>query len=125
MASKKSSHLVLALAVDLVLVVAFVIVGHVQHYRSLDPAALLQTAWPFLASLAVAWVLTRVWQKPLAPLTTGTGIWAITVLVGLALRAIGGVSVAEPFLIVAAGLNFVTLVGWRLIASAAVGRGAR
>ena len=121
MASKKSSHLVLALAVDLVLVVAFVIVGHVQHYRSLDPAALLQTAWPFL----VAWVLTRVWQKPLAPLTTGTGIWAITVLVGLVLRAIGGVSVAEPFLIVAAGLNFVTLVGWRLIASAAVGRGAR
>jgi hypothetical protein len=108
-----------------VLVVAFVLTGHFQHYRSFDPAAILQTAWPFLAALALAWVLTRVWQKPLSPLTTGTGIWAITVLVGLALRAIGGVSVAEPFLIVATGLNFVTLVGWRLIASAAVGRGSR
>lgn len=125
MASKKSSHLVLALAVDLVLVIAFVMIGHYQHYRSFDPAALVQTAWPFLIALVAAWVLTRVWQRPLAPLTTGTGVWAITVLVGLTLRAIGGVSVAEPFLIVATGLNFVTLVGWRLIAAAAVGRGSR
>jgi len=124
-ARRTSSHLVLALAVDLVLVVAFVLIGHFQHYRSFDPGAILTTAWPFLAALALGWLLTRVWQKPLSPLTTGTGIWAITVLVGLALRAIGGVSVAEPFLIVATGLNFVTLVGWRLIASAAVGRGAR
>ncbi|GAA4507454.1 DUF3054 domain-containing protein [Brevibacterium yomogidense] len=125
MASKKSSHLVLALAVDLVLVLAFVAVGHYQHYRDFDPTALTQTAWPFLVSLVAAWLLVRVWDRPLSPLATGTGVWAVTVLVGLVLRAIGGVSVAEAFLIVAAGLNFVTLVGWRLIASAAVGRSAR
>lgn len=107
------------------LVVAFVIIGHYQHYRDFDPAALTQTGWPFLVSLVVAWLLIRVWDRPLSPLATGAGVWAITVLVGMVLRAIGGVSVAEAFLIVATGLNFVTLVGWRLIASAAVGRSAR
>lgn len=125
MASKKSSHLVLALIVDLVLVLAFIAVGHYQHYRDFDPSALTQTAWPFIASLVLAWLLIRVWDRPLSPFATGTGVWAVTVLVGLMLRAISGVSVAEAFLIVATGLNFVTLVGWRLIASAAVGRSAR
>lgn len=125
MASKKSSHLVLALIVDLVLVLAFVVIGHYQHYRDFDPSALVQTAWPFVASLVLAWLLIRVWDRPLSPLATGTGVWAVMVLVGLTLRAISGVSVAEAFLIVATGLNFVTLVGWRLIASTAVGRSAR
>ncbi|GAA2091776.1 DUF3054 domain-containing protein [Brevibacterium salitolerans] len=122
MASKKPSHLVLALVLDLVLVAAFVVVGHYQHYRSFDPAALVQTAWPFLAALAVAWLLTRVWDRPLAPLATGAGVWAITVLLGMVIRFLGtGASVAEPFLVVATALNFVTLVGWRTIASIAVG----
>ena len=124
-ASKKSSHLVLALLVDLVLVLAFVVVGHYQHYRDFDVSALATTAWPFVGSLVLAWLLVRVWDRPLSPLATGTGVWAVMVLVGLTLRAISGVSVAEAFLIVATGLNFVTLVGWRLIASAAVGRSAR
>ncbi|WP_029089227.1 DUF3054 domain-containing protein [Brevibacterium album] len=123
MTSTKPSHLVLALVVDALLVAAFVVVGHYQHYRSFDPAGLLQTAWPFLLSLVAAWLLVRVWDQPLSPLATGTGVWAVTVLLGMVIRFLcTGSGVAEPFLVVATALNFATLVGWRLIASIAAGR---
>lgn len=125
MAAKKS-HLPIALVVDLVLVVLFTIIGHFTHSGNLDPQGLLTTAWPFLAGLGVAWVLTAVWDRPLSPLHSGTGIWAITVLVGLLLRGLTGAggdpgSVPVSFMVVASVLNLITLVGWRIIATAVAG----
>ena len=125
MATKKS-HLPIALIVDLILVVLFTIVGHYTHSHNFDPQGLMTTAWPFAAALVLAWLLTAVWDRPIAPLATGTGVWAITVLVGLVLRGVTGAggdpgSVPVSFMIVATSLNFVTLVGWRIIATAVSG----
>lgn len=125
MATKKS-HLPIALIVDLILVILFTIVGHYTHSHNFDPQGLMTTAWPFVAGLAVAWLLAAVWDRPIAPLGTGTGVWAITVLVGLLLRGITGAGgdpgeVPVTFMIVATTLNLITLVGWRLIASAVAG----
>lgn len=122
MATKKS-HLPIALIVDLILVVLFTIVGHYTHSHNFDPQGLMTTAWPFAAALVLAWLLTAVWDRPIAPLATGTGVWAITVLVGLVLRGVTGAggdpgSVPVSFMIVATSLNLITLVGWRLIATA-------
>lgn len=117
MAAKKS-HLPIALIVDLVLVVVFTIIGHYTHSNNLDPQGLWTTAWPFLVGLGVAWLLSAIWDKPISPLHTGTAVWAITVLVGLVLRALTGAGTAGAFIVVAASLNFLTLVGWRVVASA-------
>ena len=87
MATKKS-HLPIALIVDLILVVLFTIVGHYTHSHNFDPQGLMTTAWPFAAALVLAWLLTAIWDRPISPLATGTGVWAITVLVGLVLRGI-------------------------------------
>ena len=89
MATKKS-HLPIALIVDLILVVLFTIVGHYTHSHNFDPQGLMTTGWPFVAALVLAGLLTAVWDRPIAPLATGTGVWAITVLVGLVLRGVTG-----------------------------------
>lgn len=129
MATKKS-HLPIALIVDLILVVLFTIVGHYTHSHNFDPEGLMTTAWPFVASLVLAWLLAAVWDRPISPLATGTGVWAITVLVGLVLRGVTGAggepgTVPVSFMIVATSLNLITLVGWRIIASAVAGGPSR
>jgi FtsH-binding integral membrane protein len=126
----KKSHLPIALIVDLILVVLFTIVGHYTHSHNFDPEGLMTTAWPFVASLVLAWLLAAVWDRPISPLATGTGVWAITVLVGLVLRGVTGAggepgTVPVSFMIVAASLNLITLVGWRIIASAVAGGPSR
>ncbi|WP_137824071.1 DUF3054 domain-containing protein [Brevibacterium sp. 2SA] len=127
MAAKKS-HLPIALVVDLVLVILFTIIGHYTHSNDLDPQGIVTTAWPFVAALVVAWVLAAVWDRPLSPLASGTGIWAITVLLGLVIRGLTGAGgdpgqVPVSFMVVATTLNFITLVGWRVIATAVSGGG--
>nr|WP_216629808.1 DUF3054 domain-containing protein [Brevibacterium renqingii] len=116
--------------VDLILVVLFTIVGHYTHSHNFDPQGLMTTAWPFVASLVLAWLLTAVWDRPISPLATGTGVWAVTVLVGLVLRGVTGAggepgTVPVSFMIVATTLNLITLVGWRIIASAVAGGSGR
>jgi FtsH-binding integral membrane protein len=128
--ASKKSHLPIALIVDLILVVLFTIVGHYTHSHNFDPEGLMTTAWPFVASLVLAWLLAAVWDRPISPLATGTGVWAITVLVGLVLRGVTGAggepgTVPVSFMIVAASLNLITLVGWRIIASAVAGGPSR
>ncbi|WP_181273731.1 DUF3054 domain-containing protein [Brevibacterium oceani] len=126
----KKSHLPIALLVDLILVVLFTIVGHYTHSHNFELQGLLTTAWPFCAALVIAWLLTAVWDRPIAPLATGTGVWAITVLIGLVIRGITGAggepgTVPVSFMIVATTLNLITLVGWRIIATAVAGGSGR
>ncbi|UVI34392.1 DUF3054 domain-containing protein [Brevibacterium spongiae] len=129
MATKKS-HLPIALIVDLILVILFTIVGHYTHSHNFDPQGLMTTAWPFVAALVLAWLLSAVWDRPISPLATGTGVWAVTVLVGLVLRGVTGAggdpgTVPVSFMIVATSLNLITLVGWRIIATAVSGGSGR
>nr|WP_209044257.1 DUF3054 domain-containing protein [Brevibacterium marinum] len=114
--------------VDLILVVLFTIIGHYTHSHNLDPQGLLTTAWPFLAGLVLAWLLSAVWDRPIAPLATGAGVWAITILLGLVIRGATGAGgdpgvVPVSFMIVATSFNLITLLGWRIIATAVTGGG--
>src|SRR5699024_5863458 len=91
---------------------------------------LMTTAWPFVASLVLAWLLAAVWDRPISPLATGTGVWAITVLVGLVLRGVTGAggepgTVPVSFMLVAARRTPTPLAGWRISASAAAGGPSR
>ena len=114
-----------ALAADIVLVVAFAAVGFYTHAQVLTVDGVVQTSWPFLVGLGCAWILSAAWTAPLAPMRTGVAIWSTTILIGMIVRFAVGAGIAGPFIIVASALNFLTLVGWRVIARAVGGRSAK
>lgn len=110
---------VLTLVTDAVLVVVFAAIGRATHDGAvLGPlgTGLLTTVWPFLAALALGWLITGVWRAPLALVRTGLPLWAITVVLGVILRAASGQGIAIAFVIVAAITLAVFLLGWRAIA---------
>jgi hypothetical protein len=109
---------VIAFAIDAVLVVVFAAVGRASHDEALSVAGVLQTSWPFLVGLVAGWLVTLGWRRPFAPLRTGVGVWAVTVAGGMLLRMASGEGTAVAFVIVAAVTLLVFLVGWRLIVGA-------
>ena len=104
----------IALAADVVLVIAFAAIGRASHDSDVW-IGLSQTAWPFLAALGIGWLVTRAWRAPAAPVRTGVGVWAITVGGGMLLRWASGQGTAIPFIVVASLTLLVALVGWRVI----------
>lgn len=106
----------LALAIDAVLVVVFAAIGMREHHGGFTVAALLAVAWPFLAGLAVGWLVGRVWQDPAAPLRTGVPIWILAAGGGMIIRVASGGGFAVSFLIVTLLVLAAFLVGWRAIA---------
>ncbi|MDF2991226.1 MAG: hypothetical protein K0S37_1740 [Microbacterium sp.] len=110
---------ILPLLVDAVLVVVFAAIGRATHDGDvLGPAGsgLATTAWPFLVALLVGWLVSRAWRAPLAPVRVGLPVWAVTVAVGMVLRALSGQGVAVAFVIVASITLAVFLIGWRTVA---------
>lgn len=110
---------VIPLIVDAVLVILFAGIGRATHEGdAFGPfgTGLATTAWPFLVSLLVGWSVTRAWRRPLAVLRTGLPVWAVTVVLGMILRALSGQGVAAAFVIVATITLALFLLGWRGIA---------
>ena len=106
-----------AFAIDVVLVVVFAMIGRTSHAEQLNVAGVWQTAWPFLAGLVLGWLVTRPWRAPFAPVRTGIGLWAMTVVGGMLLRGVSGQGTAVAFVVVASIVLLVFLVGWRAIAA--------
>ncbi|PXA68583.1 DUF3054 domain-containing protein [Cryobacterium arcticum] len=115
MQSRRVSPAVIAFAggLDAALLLLFVLIGRASHGESL--LGVLTTWWPFLAGLAVGWLVTRAWREPLGIRWTGLGIVAVTVLVGLLLRVVSGQGVQLSFVIVTIAVIAVFLLGWRAI----------
>lgn len=102
-----------AFLADAALIVVFAAIGRASHDEGAFSIGLAQTAWPFLVALALGWLLTLAWRRPLAPLRTGIGVWAVTLAGGMILRFFSGQGVAIAFIIVAAITLLVFVVGWR------------
>jgi hypothetical protein len=105
-----------ALAVDVLLVVVFAGVGRASHDEANPVVGALATAWPFLVGTAVGWAIVRVLRKSW-PLEVGPGItvWFATVLIGMVLRQSTGQGTAVSFVLVAALVLAILLVGWRAL----------
>ncbi|MBN9184696.1 DUF3054 domain-containing protein [Microbacterium sp.] len=106
----------LSFVLDAVLVVAFAATGRASHDEAVLPG-LLVTAWPFLVGLVAGWAVTLAWRAPMRPLRTGLGVWAVTVAGGMLLRAVSGQGVVLAFVVVAAVVLLIALIGWRGIAA--------
>ncbi|MGE2817127.1 DUF3054 domain-containing protein [Mycobacterium heidelbergense] len=109
------------LSVDVIGVLVFYAVGRRSHDEGLDIAGVATTAWPFLTGTVIGWLLSRAWQRPTAVVPTGVVVWLCTVAVGMLLRKASSAGVAASFVLVAASVTAVLLLGWR----AAVGLTAR
>jgi hypothetical protein len=128
----------LAVAVDVVWVLVFVVIGRASHTKGEALAGIASTAWPFLAGLGAGWLvlllLHRVlpWHRvrgarPLPAfgvMPAGVVTWLATVAVGMALRVAGGQGTAVAFIIVALAFLGLFLLGWRLLLRGAVLLGA-
>jgi hypothetical protein len=112
----RSGVVALAAVLDVVAVLAFAAGGQATHSADSPLTGVLTIAWPFLAGLAVGWVLLRAWRRPLTPWSTGAVLWVTTWGVGMALRWATGEGLATAFLVVSAAFLLATLVGWRLVA---------
>jgi hypothetical protein len=113
--SRSRSTILFSAVADLGLVLVFVAIGRSSHREGASLLGFLDTAWPFVAGLIVGWIALRAWRHPTAVVWTGWGVWAITVVVGIALRALSGQGIAVSFIVVTAIVVAVFLVGWRAI----------
>ena len=109
-----------ALALDLVAVTAFVVIGRRTHQESSAAADVFRTLAPFLVGLVLAWVIARVWERPL-PLQTGFIVWIITMVAGMfTRRVLFGEGIAATFVVVAGLFLAAGFLGWRVVASRTV-----
>ena len=102
------------LVLDVLVVLLFAGVGRNAH--SLDPARVLETAWPFLTGLLAGWA---VWRLPRAPLSIwphGAALWLTTVAVGMVLRVLAGEGTAPSFVLVTLTVLGALLLGTRCLA---------
>lgn len=112
------------LGIDVVCVLLFCAAGRRSHDEGVNVAGVAWTAWPFLAGTAVGWLLSRAWRSPTAVAPTGVIVWLSTVAIGMLLRKAGSAGVAASFVVVAASVTAVLLLGWRAAAELAARRRA-
>jgi hypothetical protein len=98
------------LAVDLLLVGVFAVVGRLSHYGSLTAAGWWTTAWPFLAGTLVAWVVLSGVRRDPAAIASGVVVWLGALVGGMALRQASGQGTATAFVVVATLVLGVLLV---------------
>ncbi|OBI21995.1 hypothetical protein A5712_13850 [Mycobacterium sp. E2327] len=110
------------LLIDVVAVLVFSAAGRRSHAEGLTLGGLATTAWPFLVGTVVGWLLSRAWRRPTAVAPTGVIVWLSTVAIGMLLRKASSAGVAASFVVVAASVTAVLLLGWRAAVGVAVRR---
>ena len=105
----------LAAILDGCCVLAFVIIGRASHSDGESLGGIASTAWPFLAGLALGWLGTRGWRRPMALVPAGLGAWLGAAGLGMVLRVLAGQGTAAAFVGVALAFLGLFLLGWRLL----------
>ena len=104
------------LALDVLGVLVFCAIGRRSHDEGLSIPGVATTAWPFLTGTAIGWLASRAWRQPAAVVPTGVVVWLCTVVLGMVLRKVSSAGVAASFVLVAASVTAVLLLGWRAVA---------
>ncbi|MCZ2405036.1 DUF3054 domain-containing protein [Paenarthrobacter sp. Z7-10] len=121
-----SSRIVLyAAAADVVLVLLFAASGRASHAEGDSFFGVLLTAWPFLAGLVLAWLASRSWRRPLRLWPNGVAVWIVTVLAGMVFRLLSGKTAQLSFVLVAAVVLGLFLLGHRALAGMLLRRRSR
>jgi cytochrome bd-type quinol oxidase subunit 1 len=109
-------RLLLALALDAALVLAFALLGRKEHDDTSASRDAVVIAMPFWFGLLAGWVGAKVWREPWA-IRTGLLIWPAVIVVGMLTRRwVFGDGTAAAFVIVATLFLGAGLAGWRALA---------
>lgn len=122
----------LALVLDALSVVVFVVIGRASHHHGETAEGIASTLWPFATGGAVGWTVLGVRglrQPPGRPASAGSigsgvAVCVSTVAVGMVLRVVAGQGTAASFVVVATAFLGACMLGWRALA-AGVGRRLR
>lgn len=114
---------VVPIALDVLVVLAFAAVGRSNHDEGLTVTGVAGTAWPFLLGLAFGWLAAWSLGDGTA-VRAGVAVWVGTVGIGMLLRTLGGDPPPASFVLVAAVVLGVGLVGWRAVYALVVRRSA-
>lgn len=107
---------VLGVLLDIVVILVFATLGRRNHDEGMTLWGVLTTASPFLAGAAVGWILVRLMRGYYPTmLSGGITVWFSTLVFGMVLRQVFGAGVALTFVLVAASVLAVGLLGWRAI----------
>jgi len=110
---------VVPLLADVALVTLFAAIGRRSHGEGDALRGVLATAWPFVTGSLLGWsavvVLRRARPLPGRSVPAGAMVWLGTVAGGLVLRrVVAGGGTPPSFVVVAATVLALFLVGWRL-----------
>ncbi|PWC04621.1 DUF3054 domain-containing protein [Mycetocola zhujimingii] len=114
--SVRTRDVVIAVGLDVVVTLIFVLIGRGTHNADPTLVGLATAWWPFLVALALGWGVTLAWRRPFGPVWPGLGLWLITVAGGMLFRTLSGQGTALAFVIVATLSLGILLIGWRGIA---------
>ncbi|WGD36888.1 DUF3054 domain-containing protein [Lysinibacter sp. HNR] len=107
--------IILALLLDILCVVIFVMIGRRNHEAGVFTLGTLNAVWPFATGLIVGWVAVRAWRFPTRVVSPGIPVWIATIVVGMLLRVVSDQGVQLSFVIVGALFTALFLLGWRSI----------
>jgi hypothetical protein len=98
---------------DVAAVLVFALIGRANHDESVGPHGVWHTAWPFLLGAALGLAATAYARVSPTAVRAGVRVWVWTLVIGMVVRAATGAGTAVAFVIVAAVVLAVFLVGWR------------
>lgn len=113
------------LVLDIAVVLVFAAVGRRNHAEADAALGVLTTAWPFLAGMAIGWLLAHVaLRRAPGSVHGGIPVWLAAVAGGMLLRAATGEGTAPSFILVATLFLGACLIGWRLLVARFMARPA-
>ena len=102
-------------AIDLVFVLLFVVLGRSTHHHGLSAGGMVSTTWPFAVGLGAGWMIAASRHRSGASLEDGSLIVVVMVAVGMILRVLSGQGTTLAFIFVALAFLGLMLLGWRLL----------
>src|SRR5262249_28239816 len=103
-----------AVVTDAVAILVFAAIGRANHGESTSVHGIWHTAWPFLLGAALGLAATAYARVSPVTVRAGVRVWVWTLVIGMVVRAATGAGTALAFVIVAAIVLGVFLVGWRV-----------
>ncbi|MBO0844252.1 MAG: DUF3054 domain-containing protein [Nocardioides sp.] len=98
---------------DAVAILVFVAIGRANHGESAGAPGIWHTAWPFLLGAGLGLAFTAYQRVKPTSLSAGVRVWVWTLVIGMVVRHSIGGGTPVDFVIVAASVLGVFLVGWR------------
>lgn len=100
------------LALDVLCILVFAIVGRSSHGEASDLLGVLRTAWPFVVGGLLGVLIGRTWRRP-GSMPAALYVWISAVVAGMTLRVVSGGTAQVSFIIVTTVVLGVFLLGWR------------